>query len=223
MKTRAKLWSRLGLVAGLAIVAACGDAAAAVVAKAPVGASSSMTGAGQDIRDIRGPKPIPTPLLWAWCLAGGAALAVPLYLVWRRWIRRPTVVLLPYQIALARLEEARRLMQPEYAREFSTEVSEIVRTYIAVRFEVRAAHRTTEEFLHDLLAMPEALLGSHRALLADFLRHCDLAKFALWVLSYEEMERMLLSALDFVLATGQPQLEVRSDRIHSPIPKALEL
>jgi len=216
MKTRMKLWPRLGFAAGLVIGAVCGDAAAAVAAHRPVGTSSSATAAGADIRDIRGPKPVPTPWFWAWFLAGGAAVAVPLYLVWRRWGRRPTVALLPYQIALARLEEARKLMQPEDAREFSIEVSEIVRTYIAVRFEVRAAHRTTEEFLHGLLAMPDALLGSHRALLADFLRHCDLAKFARWVLSYEEMEGMLLSALDFVLATGQPQLEVKSDRVASP-------
>lgn len=215
MKTRMNVWSRLGFAAGLALAGAGGAAAAAGVARDSAGASSPTAAAGEDIRDIRGPKPVPDPWLWAWWLAGGAALTVPLYLVWRRWGRRPTAGLLPFQIALARLEEARKWMQPEDAREFSIEVSEIVRTYIAARFQVEAGQRTTEEFLHDLLAMPEALLGSHRTLLADFLHHCDLAKFARWVLSYEQMERMLLSALDFVLATGQPQLEVRPDRATS--------
>jgi hypothetical protein len=111
---------------------------------------------------------------------------------------------LPYEIALDRLEEAHALMQPENAREFSITVSEIVRHYIEDRFHVGAARRTTEEFLYDLLESSDALLAGHRALLADFLHHCDLAKFALWVLSIEEMENMLQSARTFVIETGRP-------------------
>ena len=73
-------------------------------------------------------------------------------------------------------------------------VSEIVRGYIEERFQVWAAHRTTDEFLHDLLEPSDALLAGHRVLLADFLQHCDLAKFARWNLPVEEMENMLWSA-----------------------------
>ncbi len=40
-------------------------------------------------------------------------------------------------------------------------------------------------------------------MLADFLHHCDLAKFARWILSIEEMENMLQSARTFVIETGQ--------------------
>ncbi len=89
----------------------------------------------EDIRDIRGPKHIPSPWLWPLWLAGGAALAALLYAAWR-WNRRRALAaaLLPYEIALAKLEEARALMQPENAREFSITVSEIVRQYIEVRF-----------------------------------------------------------------------------------------
>ena len=113
-------------------------------------------------------------------------------------------MLLPYEIALARLEEARSLIQPEHAREFSIAVSEIMRQFIEERFRVRAARRTTEEFLHDLLDPSDALLTSHRELLADFLQHCDLAKFARWILSIEEMETMLASAQTFVRETARP-------------------
>ena len=118
-------------------------------------------------------------LALAFMAGRGAALAGLLYAAWR-WNRRRALgaALLPYEIALARLEEARALMQPENAREFSIAVSEIVRQYIEERFQVWAARRTTEEFLHDLLEPSDALLASHRALLEDFLRHCDLAKFA---------------------------------------------
>jgi hypothetical protein len=159
----------------------------------------------EDIRDIRGPKPIPSLWLWPWCLAGGAAAAGLFYAAWL-WNRRRAVAiaLLPYEIALARLEEARALMQPENAREFSIAVSEIVRQYIEERFQVRAARRTTEEFLHDLLEPSDALLRTHRSLLGDFLRHCDLAKFARWILSIDEMDTMLRSAHKFVLQTGRP-------------------
>jgi hypothetical protein len=158
----------------------------------------------EDIRDIRGPKHIPSPWLWPLWLAGGAALAALLYAGWR-WNRRRalTAALLPYEIALAKLEEARALMQPENACAFSITVSEIVRQYIEVRFEVWAARRTTEEFLHDLIDPSDVSLAHHRDLLADFLRHCDLAKFARWILSIEEMETMLQSAHNFVLETGK--------------------
>ena len=158
----------------------------------------------EDIRDIRGPKHIPSPWLWPLWLAGGAALAALLYAAWR-WNQRRALIaaLLPYEIALAKLEAARALMQPENAREFSITVSEIVRQYIEVRFQVWAARRTTEEFLHDLIDPSDVSLAHHRDLLADFLRHCDLAKFARWVLSAEEMETMLQSARSFVLTTGK--------------------
>ena len=168
---------------------------------APTTTPSVMT---EDIRDIRGPKPISSSWLWPLWLAGGAALAALLYAGWFWNRRRALAALLPYEIALARLEEARALMQPENAHEFSITVSEIVRQYIEQRFRVWAARRTTEEFLHDLLEPSDALLTSHRSLLAEFLRHCDLAKFARWILSSEEMDTMLESACRFVRETGQP-------------------
>jgi hypothetical protein len=171
------------------------------VKPAPAAAPMAAT---QDIRDIRGPKHIPSPWLWPAWLAGGLALMALGYGAWR-WNRRRALAAakLPYEIALDRLEEARALMQPENAREFSITVSEIVRNYIEARFQVWAARRTTEEFLHDLIGPSDALLASHQALLADFLHHCDLAKFARWILSIEEMENMLQSARTFVIETGK--------------------
>jgi hypothetical protein len=170
----------------------------------PVKPAATTNTAPADIRDIRGPKYIPSPWLWPAWLAGSLALGALGYAAWR-WSRRTLAkAKLPYENALDRLEEVRALMQPENAREFSIAVSEIVRNYIEDRFDVRAARRTTEEFLYDLLESPDALLASHRELLADFLHHCDLAKFARWILSIEEMENMFQSARIFVIETGQP-------------------
>jgi len=174
----------------------------------------------QDIRDIRGPIHLPSPWLWTLWLAGGAAFAALLYAGWL-WNRRrsSTPALLPYEIALARLAEARSMMQPENAREFSITVSEIVRHYIEVRFGVWAARRTTEEFLHDVVDQSDALLTNHRELLDDFLGHCDLAKFARWILSVPEMETMLQSAHTFVLETGRAVVAETAIVSIPPIPK----
>jgi hypothetical protein len=162
----------------------------------------STTGAA-DIRDIRGPIHIPSPLLWAWWLAGGTVLAALAYGGWCWKLRRTRgAALLPYQIALVQLEQARALMRPDSAREFSIRVSEIVREFIGERFKIRAARKTTEEFLCDLLNPSDAMLLGHRESLADFLAHCDLAKFARWTLSPDEMTGMLQSAHDFVLQAG---------------------
>jgi len=180
--------------------------AAPATAFAPVSSAATRAtspAAAGDIRDIRGPIHIPPPLLWPWWLAGAMALAAAGYGIWR-WRRRraQAAALLPYQIALKRLEGARALMQPANAREFSIRVSEIVRQFIEVRFAVRAARKTTEEFLRDLVAPSDNLLANHRESLAGFLRHCDLAKFARWILLTEEMTTMLQSAHHFVLQSG---------------------
>jgi hypothetical protein len=164
--------------------------------------------ADQDIRDIRPPYHIPAGWLWIAWTAGGLASALLGYGAWRWRHRLGIRVKLPYELALEQLEEARRLMQPEQARAFSIAVSEIVRDYIEKCFPVRAAHRTTEEFLRDLATRPNSPLIAHQLVLADFLNHCDLAKFARWILPMPQMEAMLRSAGTFIVATGRPIVDV---------------
>jgi hypothetical protein len=94
-------------------------------------------------------------------------------------------------------------MALESAEPFSFGVSEIVRLFIEECLPMRAAHRTTSEFLHDLVNLPDSPLAAHRDMLADFLEHCDLAKFARWSLTNPQMEAMLASASAFVVAIGK--------------------
>jgi hypothetical protein len=176
-------------------------ASPANIAAAP---ATSQPTLDQDIRDIRPPYHIPLGWLWLAWVGGGLALAALGYGAWRWRHRLGLRVKLPYEIALEQLEAARRLMQPEQARAFSIAVSEIVRDYIETGFEVRAAHRTTEEFLRELVTQPDSPLVAHQPMLVDFLRHCDLAKFARWILSVPQMEAMLQSAAHFIVATGKP-------------------
>ncbi|MDD2709312.1 MAG: DUF4381 family protein [Verrucomicrobiae bacterium] len=160
----------------------------------------------EDIRDIRGPVHIPFSWLWIVQLFLGLLALIGLWLLWRwyrrfREARRLARQKTPNEIALERLEKARALMTPEQAHEFAIAVSEAVRLYIEDRFHEQAAHRTTEEFLHDLLTRSGSPLAPHADLLADFLKHCDLAKFARWSFSLPEMEGMHASAIRFVTET----------------------
>ena len=161
---------------------------------------------GTDIRDIRGPIPLSSAWLWSAWLAGAVLLGLVAFGAWQWNQRRGRVAAkLAFEVALERLRAARVLMQPTSAREFSIVVSDIVRSYIEERFQVMAAHRTTEEFLHDLLQSPHEPLARHRALLVGFLRHCDLAKFAGWCLSAEEMEATYEGARIFCVVTGKQE------------------
>lgn len=156
-----------------------------------------------DIRDIRGPK-----ALFPWGLAAAIAAAVLLLIVAgvalrRRLRRRPVRALLPFEIALARLEKTRPLMRPAAVREYSIAISDVVRSYIEAHFRVTATHLTTEEFLHGLLAASSRELSSHRGLLAHFLEQCDMAKFAGVALSAPIMEELFDSARAFIIETSR--------------------
>jgi len=184
----------------------------AVVATQP----QSTVPATEDIRDIRPPFHVPPGWLWmAWTAAGCSAVALG-YALWRWRHRIPGLrPKLPYELALEKLEAARELMQPATAREFSIAVSVVIRSYIEGRFATYAAHRTTDEFLRDCAASPDSPLAGYRSSLGGFLNHCDLAKFARWVLSMEEMEAMLQSACTFVRETGQAT-NAKQFPAHSP-------
>jgi len=81
-------------------------------------------------------------------------------------------------------------------------VSSAVRDYIETRFDVRAAHLTTDEFLHQLLEPKDSLLTAHRTLLHSFLQSCDLAKFGGWQLAASDMEAMLQSARRLIVESA---------------------
>jgi hypothetical protein len=176
-----------------------------------------------DIHDIRGPISIPYGWLWAAYVAGGMVLAAALYGGWR-WYRAQAKERAkePHEIALERLEKARTLMQPERARDYSFAVSEITRTYIEARFHERANRRTTEEFLYGLLSQANTPLSAHRALLEDFLRHCDLAKFARWTFSLSDMESMHESARAFILETRPRPVASKAQSLNGATPLASE-
>lgn len=187
-----------------------------VTSPAPVVAPSANP--AEDIRDIRGPISIPYQWLWAAYLLGGLIVAALLFGLWRWFSGRVKIkAKLPYEIALERLEAARALMTETQVREYAFAVSEIIRSYIEQRFGERAAHRTTEEFLSDLLRQTGTPLAEHHVLLENFLNHCDLPKFARWQLSVREMESMHGSARTFILETRPQSEPVSPSKVPAPV------
>jgi LPXTG-motif cell wall-anchored protein len=188
----------------VALTALTGLAATVSPALSAIAAAADPASA-DDIRDIRGPKGI-FPL-WL-VLAGVTAallLALGAYFLWRRKQRLPAVrPLLPFEIALQGLEQIRALMDPSKVREFSIAISDIVRKYIEDAFHLIATHRTTEEFLRDLLQSSNTALAAHRGLLAEFLNQCDMAKFAGVSLSRQIIESLHQSARTFVIESSKP-------------------
>jgi Domain of unknown function (DUF4381) len=157
-----------------------------------------------DIRDIRAPLRIPPD--WRLPILIGAAVVLLLALTWLIWrrvrARRPQPTLLAR--TLQRLEGTRPLMRSGDARAFPAAVSDVVRAYVEERFQVQATQRTTAEFLHDCLARPGSALQDHEQALGEFLRFCDLAKFARWSFDEQAMLGMLASARHFVETTATP-------------------
>jgi hypothetical protein len=213
----APLLALLGLIALLAAVprgraiadsAAPGNSAPAVTAPAnanPANSAVEDPAPDDDIRDIRGPKHI-FPLWQALSLAAAALLLAGGAYAWWRWRqrRRAARKLELFEIALKRLEEARALMHPSSVKEYSVAISDVVRQYIEAAMNVTATHRTTEEFLRDLLGSSNASLAAHRNLLDEFLSQCDMAKFAGVGLSMQIMESLHRSARSFVIETAKP-------------------
>jgi hypothetical protein len=166
-------------------------------------AAPTLPPAAQDIRDIRGPIAIPSVWPVLLMVAGGilllAALGAATYWLVRRIrkIRTKTVD----ELALERLERARALARDGRVAELAVELSDAVCEYVEARFQLRAAYRTTEEFLHDLLTMKGSPVAAHRDRLGEFLGACDLAKFARFALDVEQMQAMIDAAQAFVKST----------------------
>jgi len=191
------------LVLGAHAATLAAATSAPAVAGAPAAKTLPVAAPEEDIFDIRPPIHIAEEFFWVGWAAGAFAAAGLGYCGWRL-LRGKLRAKLPYEVALEKLLAARRFLSPEQAHTFSDLVSDVVRSFIEQTFPVRAAHRTTEEFLYDLVANAESPLAAHRDTLGEFLGHCDLAKFAMWRLSVPQMEAMLQSARDFILTTGKP-------------------
>ena len=179
-------------------------AAAPLAAVLGVAVPARAATPADDIRDIHGPIARAADRTRWWAIGAGAAVAVAGagVALWPRR-RRPT---LPADVRALRALSNHRALLAGHPREFAFAVSETVRGYLEEAFAIHAPRRTTEELLADLIKQ-EGPLGAHEFELTEFLRQCDLAKFAGAALSQKRMASMLDSAEALVKATAAPAAE----------------
>jgi hypothetical protein len=203
----------------------------------PVTVVSVIEDEATDIRDIKDPKEIPDELPWyVWAglvvlVLGAIAAGVYLY---RRWKRPGTapheareVERLPHDIAL---DELNNLLRREWLaqgkiKEHYSDLSEIIRRYIAARYGVAAMELTTTELLRIIDAF--ALSHDERHRLSELLGESDLVKFAKYIPDEARRNRSVPEAIRFVehtrpapqpveatppAAQDAPSAPVRADR-----------
>ena len=159
--------------------------------------------------DIAGPVSIRRPRNWTpvWW-AAGALLALVLAAWWMLRRRRALVAAVespppPHVWALQQLDDllAQKLVERGRVQEFYFRLSDLVRTYIELRFGLMAPERTTEEFLVEV-QRSDTLRFGHKDLLGEFLTACDLVKFARHEPRGTEIDGVIEAARTFIEQTA---------------------
>jgi hypothetical protein len=155
------------------------------------------------LRDIKPPVEIPSGWEWLWWALAGLILVALAFFLWRllnnRKAHAPSVPVIPAHVrAKQKLAEALAFIsQP---KPFCTLVSDTIRFYLEERFNFHAPERTTEEFLYELQST-NLLLPDQKETLGEFLRRCDLVKFARYEPTESELQSLHDSALRLVEET----------------------
>lgn len=168
----------------------------------------------QAFRDIKEIYELPFSWLdwfhehWTWFAGGAAVLAavVALVLFLRRRGRRSEVLpeAPPKPLHERTLEalaaiEARKLWQQGLAKQYHSEVTDLLRAYVEERYGVPALERTTDDLVAELKV--SAMGSEARELLGNLLRLADLVKFAKYTALPAENEQLMASAVRFVQLT----------------------
>ena len=169
---------------------------------------TSQAAAAQDaLREIK--PPIAIVNVWLWVAIGAVALvlaAIAIGLILYFVLRKKQVVLPPpvppHLRAKQKLKEALELdraTESHFASRFPTRC---VFT-LEERFKFHAPERTTEEFLYELQAT-NRLLPDQKESLGEFLKRCDLVKFAQYEPREIELRELHDSAVRLVEETEPP-------------------
>jgi len=220
--------------------AASGDARPGQTTLTPSAPVSSEVPASseEDTRALRQSRHLPTPLPWAVAAAGVITFAAGVFALWS-WIQRGTFLqMLPSEVALQSLQEARRLLEPDRAWDYCFIVSKSLRRYVEEQFHQPAPALTTDAFLRRAAVARGSVSAAHRVLLGEFLQHWDAAAATGGRFSRPDLEAMHRSAMNFVLqsavrpirttspgrqfapakAAGESPAPVAAERGSSPIP-----
>ncbi len=175
----------------------------------PVEIVSVLKGPEEKPADLKPPAVLPPPPFPWRTAAGVLLLAVLAALAATAWRRRkkitpalpaaePTPGLPPHEQAYRELERllGTSLLREGRVKEFHVELAEILKRYLAGRFEIETLERTSEEVLDEMkrVRVGVAPLGTAR----EFFSETDLVKFARDLPSEEEIRRTVERAYRLV-------------------------
>jgi hypothetical protein len=164
------------------------------------------------LRRVRFPQSQPPPeegtsWLRRWgfvLLLSVTGLLVLLAWLGRRQGVRREAPLPPDLWALREIERIDKTVMPPQsdAETYHTQISYVVRRFLAERFGLHALQQTTAEFLEAVRSVPY-LTTDHQKLLAELFERCDLAKFARATTAPEECHRTAELARRLVQQTSK--------------------
>ena len=168
----------------------------------------------QAFKDIKNPYSV--PYTWdefiseAIAISGILVLLLLAYLFYRYWKNRPKKEIVeevfvgdPYEIAMEGLHllDDKKLWQQDKIKEYYTELTDIVRTYIENRYAIIAMEMTTDEIMESLAYTQAA--PADREKLGQLLLMADMVKFAKSKPLAREHQMNMSQASDFVRDTRQ--------------------
>lgn len=190
----------------------------------------------EDIHDI---KDIERAGIWWWdivmwvliALGIGVLIGAIVYVVlWQQRHKQKDaplvqkIILRPAEeVALEQLDaiKAAKIWQQGHGKQYHTELTDVIRTYIGRRFDVHSTEKTSDETLRELKPIllsnqPSAVsIQNGKELydkLSQMLQLADFVKFAKYEAMPEENERALNTAYEFVNATT-PQKEEEEEKV----------
>jgi hypothetical protein len=149
---------------------------------------------------------------WLWAIGLAVLIAATggwLYLRRKRYTKLIRIFKPAHEIAYDRLQALIKddLIKAGKIKEFYEYISDILRHYIEHRFDLRAPERTTEEFLIEL-QWTDVLDTTDKEKLGEFLKHCDLVKFAKYSPTTEQIQRTFDLVKDFIEKTRSDERRI---------------
>ena len=176
-----------------------------------------------ELKDIK--PPINVPYGWSdiWPFLLGILLVILIYFLLKKYVfvkkktevkRKPKIILAPDVIALnglATLKE-KELWQSGKLKQYHSEISEILRTYLEDRFQILALELPTYDILQSLRNKEMQAENLHT--LTTILQRADLAKYAKSKPTNSENDESMIQSVGFVKNTKKKKKkkkEVQND------------
>jgi hypothetical protein len=151
--------------------------------------------------------------IWFWALGIVVVIASGI-VIWMYLRKKKKAELIrifkpAHEIAYERLRALvkKDLVNAGKIKEFYEQISDILRHYSEDGFHLRAAERTTEEFLIEV-GTAEVLGADDKEDLGEFLKHCDLVKFAMHNPTTEQIQKTFDLVKDFIEKTKSDEKKI---------------